>query len=56
MLKKAERQISTKLILDKLHLDVNKTKNFLEGLHINATDIKRLEDWEEESEDNLQDC
>lgn len=53
--KKAEKKISTKLIIDKLHLDDEKTKNFLTNLNIKESDIKRLEDWTIESEDNLQD-
>ncbi len=55
LLNKAERQISTQLIIDKLQFDFNKTKHFLKDLNINKKDIKRLKAWESESEDNLQD-
>lgn len=55
LLNAAESQISTKLIVDQLQLDFHKTKVFLKEFNISKKDIKRLKNWEIESEDNLQD-
>ncbi len=48
-------RLTTRLIIDKFHGDMEKTKDFLRKLKINEGDIRRIEEWKEEDEDDLKD-
>ena len=49
------KRLTTKLIIDQLHVDIKKTKDFLTKLNISESDIDRIEAWTEENNDDLHD-